>query len=86
MNHHHYHHQHPLDDEAPLLHLASWLGATHSGSITVEHFFDGSIVAQRMQSLYLQVQQINASLPDSLELLIKQVTCCARCFQYSSGG
>ena len=67
------HGENALDDEAPLLHLASWLGATHSGSITVEHFFDGSIFAQRMQSLYLQVQQINASLPDSLELFIKQV-------------
>ena len=37
-----------LGDEAPLLHLASWLGATHSCIIPIEHFLDGSAFAQRM--------------------------------------
>ena len=28
-----------LGDEAPLLHLSSWLRATHSRIIPIEHFF-----------------------------------------------
>ena len=37
------------------------------------HHHDGSVFAQRMQQLYLDVRKLNESLPDSLEVLSKQV-------------
>ena len=68
-----------LADEAPMLHLASWLGATHAPNnqeeravIPVTRFFENSIFSQRMQSLYSDVKKENASLPDSLEIFTKQ--------------
>ena len=69
-----------LSEDAPLLHLASWLGTTHVPNnqenrciVPLAHFFEVGVFSQRMNELYHEVQKINATLPDSLEIFAKQV-------------
>ena len=67
---------------APLLHLASWLSCSHEHAsdsaepfavIPASRFFAGSDdFSQKMESLYLEVRQINETLPDSFEQFVKR--------------